>query len=518
VGTVTTAIESKRQAAPRADAWWFTLIAIAFVALQLPTMGAWSMVTRPLWLDEIHTYLVVGQPLSEGMRSLAAGADFNPPAVFFLYRLAVLVTGDLTAVTARLVAWGCVIAALSGVYLLLRDQFSRWAAAVGAMSVWAQQVVMHAAFEARFYGPLLLSATWFLLALRRTARCVPTLASAAWLSVASIALCTTHYFGVLSWGIGVGAALVFTASPHRGTLVRRLLPAIAGPVALAACIPFYFGQRASLTVPTWMSDVSVGAATKLLAVFLLTLPVAIALACWVLTQVLEWRKGVRRAAPSGQGLALGPALLLAQVAVPFVLVLFSLLILPATELRYWIVGAVVTAPLVALVMQRGDTLVRWIATLGIIGASVKTMRGEAGRADGFAQRVQQDVRLATQLTDSGSVVVARWRDTLYPLLVARPSLRSRVSVLDSTPLDGANAFLIVERDVSRTHQRLYGWPKIITPAELAQLPSFYLMEPENESAPTSKEFPRRAITRVADRVFRLAWPASPPGGSEIETR
>jgi hypothetical protein len=169
-------------------------------------------------------------------------------------------------------------------------------------------------------------------------------------------------------------------------------------------------------------------------------------------------------------------------------------------------------------MQRGDTLVRWIATLGIIGASVKTMRGEAGRADGFAQRVQQDVRLATQLTDSGSVVVARWRDTLYPLLVARPSLRSRVSVLDSTPLDGANAFLIVERDVSRTHQRLYGWPKIITPAELAQLPSFYLMEPENESAPTSKEFPRRAITRVADRVFRLAWPASPPGGSEIETR
>jgi hypothetical protein len=297
-----------------------------------------------------------------------------------------------------------------------------------------------------------------------------------------------------------------------------LLPALAGPVALAACVPLYFGQRASLTVPTWIPDVTVVEAIKLLAVFILTLPLAIALACWALTYVLGWRGGVRAAPSTGSTLSLGPALLLAQVAVPFVLALFSLLVLPATELRYWIVGAVATAPLVALVMQRGTVWVRWIGTAGIVAASVKTMRGEAARADGFAQRVRDDVRMATQLTDSGAVVVARWRDTLYPLLVARPELRSRIPVLDSTPLDGLNPFFIVERDVSRTHQRLFGWPMIVTPAELEHVPAFYLMEPENGSAPTTAEFPRRAITRVADRVFRLVRSDAAPTGSSAEPR
>ena len=293
--------------------------------------------------------------------------------------------------------------------------------------------------------------------------------------------------------------------------MRRLLPAIAGPLALAACIPLYLGQRASLTVPTWIPDLTLVGAARLLAVFLLTLPTAIALACWALTKARAWRARARPERIVSRPLALGPLLLLAQVAVPFALAAFSLLVQPATEPRYWIAGALVTAPLVALVMSRGDTLIRWIATVAMIGSNVKTMWGEANRADAFALRVRADVRVATELARSGTLVVTRWRDTLYPVLQERPELRPRMAVLDSAPFDTTNAFYVIERDLGRIHRRLYGVPTQLTPAELGRLQSFYLMEPDREGAPTSKEFPRHVINRVSDRVFHLELrsPGSP---------
>lgn len=488
---------------------WFTLAGLAFVVLEIAALGAWPMLSRPFWLDEIHTYLVAGtQSLPDSMRSLAAGADFNPPAAFFLYRGVGLLAGGLSAVTARVVAAACVVGALTTVYMLLRDQFSPWPAAVGTLSVWAQQVVMHAAFEARFYGPLLLASGCLLLALLRTARRVPTPASAVWLGLVSIVVCTVHYFGILSWAIGIAFVLLSTPGSRAATM-RRLLPSIAGPLALAACAPLYVGQRAALTVPTWIPDVTVIEAARLLAIFLLPLPIVVAAACWGLTKARAGRAGARAERVAGRTFALGPGLLLAQVAVPLTLVAFSLLVQPAAEPRYWIVGAFAAAPVVALVISRADPLIRWIATLAIVASSVKTMWGEANRAEALVRRVREDVRVATQLAGSGALVVARVRDTLYPVLQERPELRSHTAVLDSTPFDTTNAFLAVERDIARVHRRLYGFPNLVTPADLGRLPSFYLVEPESEDAPTSKEFPRHAISRFADRVFHLVL--RPPG-------
>ena len=190
---MTTAIESNDQVRPRHEATWFTLVGLAFIVLEIAALGAWAMVTRPFWLDEVSTYLLAGtQSLPESIRNLAAGADSNPPTAFLLYRSVGLLVGGLAPVTARVVAAACVVGALTTVYLLLRDQFSPWPAAIGALAVWAQQVVMHAAFDARFYGPLLLASGCLFLALRRTVRREPTPVSAVSLALVSVAVCTIH--------------------------------------------------------------------------------------------------------------------------------------------------------------------------------------------------------------------------------------------------------------------------------------------------------------------------------------
>jgi hypothetical protein len=386
------------------------------------------------------------------------------------------------------------------------------------MSVWAQQVVMHAAFDARFYGPLLLLSGCTLLALLRTVRREPTIVSRVALAFASAALCTVHYFGILTWAIGVCTIIAFASTSFTVTL-RRLMPAAAGPIALAACFPLYLGQRAAMSVPTWIPEPTLADAVRLLAIFLLTLPLAIALVCWALIEARAWfarRHGDESTARSLVGLTrpfeLGPLLLATQIAVPFVLMAFSLLVQPATEPRYWIAGALAVAPVVALVVSRGDVLVRWVAILGMIGASVKTIRGEASRADAFAQRVRDDVQVATGLAQTGTLVVTRYRDTAYPMMLVQPDLMGRVRVLDSTPLDSTNRFFIIERDLGHINTRLYRFPPLMTPAELSRVSSFYFMEPasgEPSGGPTSQEFPRHAISRVGPHTFHLVLRTPP---------
>jgi len=497
----------------RREAVWFVLAALGFIVLQIAVMGAWAMITKPFWLDEVATWLVAGtQSLPESIRNLAAGVDSNPPTAHFLYRLAALVAGGLSPITARVVTAACVIGALTSVYLLLRDQFSRWPAAIGAMAVWAQQVVMHAAFDARFYGPLLFASGCMLLVLLRTVRRAPTLLSAVSLALASAVLCTTHYFGILTWGIAIGTVVLF-APGYRTATIRRLLPAIVGPLALAACAPFYFGQRASTTIPTWMPDLTALGAARLLAIFVLTLPVAIALGCWMLIVVRARLTGglAQRAVgrPSVRPFALGPVLLMTQAAVPVVFVAFSILVQPATELRYWIAGTVAAAPVVAFVVSRADTLVRWVATVAMVAASLKTMWGEAHRADAFARRVREDIRDATQLSRSGTLIVTRLRDTLYPVLQQRPELNSHMAALDATPFDSTNRFFVFERDLGRITHRLYGFGNLVTPAELSRLPSFYFIERQGGGAPTREEFPRHTIDHVRGRLFYLVLRPSP---------
>ena len=81
----------------------FGAVLASLVLLELVALRATSAITRPLWLDEIHTYLLAGtQSVGESMRSLAAGADYNPPTLYLLYRVVGRAVGGLDRKSTRL--------------------------------------------------------------------------------------------------------------------------------------------------------------------------------------------------------------------------------------------------------------------------------------------------------------------------------------------------------------------------------------------------------------------------------
>ena len=486
---------------PWAEASAFAVGLTALVLIELVVLRATPALTRPLWLDEIHTYLLAAtQSTAQSIRSLGAGADYNPPAVYLLYRAVGLVTGGLTEVTMRLVALFSVVSALTITYALLRTEYGRVTVVLALLATWAQPVVVNVAFDARFYGPWLFAAAWLVLEVFwRLDR--PD--STGWwsgvrLAVASVFVCTVHYFGILSWG-----AVLLVAAVRCGVrpALRAMAPAIAGPIALACCLPLYRGQRGVLTVPTWIPDPSVADVLFLLVVVLLPVVTALVLFFAGLNVVLlrfSRRPAVARVPRAG----LASYLLLSQVIVPLTLAVFSLVVQPATQPRYWVVAALASAPVLARAFASAGALVP-IAAIAVLVCSVSAVKSEGDAARLRARVVAEDLDQIARLTEPGSLIVTRRRHTLYPLLRARPELGSRLAYLDATPAHPDDRFSIVERDAARAHARVYGFPRIERSTDLAEVPAFYFIELDPAQAPTAHEFPRDSIARVGNRLFRL---------------
>jgi hypothetical protein len=497
-------VRSTATGASAREVWLFALGVVALIAIEMVVARGGAALSAPLWLDEIHTALLAErQDLIGSMRSLAAGSDFNPPTLYLIYRLVGTITGGLTDVSMRLVAMASVVATLPIVYALLRDTFDRDAASIGALAMWAQPVVASVAFDARFYGPWLLGTTMLLAAVRRAISAPATPLSRVGLAVASAFVCTIHYFGIVSWAAALGVGWLCLRRPVRDR-IRLLLPAVVGPIALVACVPFYLGQRAALTIPTWIPRASVTDHALLLAFLLVPTVTLIALIGWGATKLLQpLRPGALSSTPLPR-IGAGVWLLLGQAAVPLALAAFSLLVQPSTQPRYWIVGSLFTGAVVAYAAARSQIMLRWASGIAImiVGGSLVSGQGDAGRAR--AARLREDIQLARRAVSDGSLLVIRRRHTLYPLLRAEPDLAPAVALLDGSGLPGDEQRLAqVERDVARVHQRLYGFPRLVTPGELAQRPAFYLLELGETRVPATSEFPLDDIARVAPRLFRL---------------
>src|SRR6516162_2059908 len=113
-----------------------TVLLGAGMAVQLVLSRGLSLFRRHLWIDEIVTFkLVSDRDVSHALRAIVGGLDTNPPCYHLLLRLLRRLVGSAAEVLLRLFALLCVLLALGGLYVSLRQAFPPPVSLAGVLAV-----------------------------------------------------------------------------------------------------------------------------------------------------------------------------------------------------------------------------------------------------------------------------------------------------------------------------------------------------------------------------------------------
>ena len=231
----------------------FILAAGALLALILIQMGAThggALFHQAPWLDEVHTAILVNEPDPDKFHSAISDqcVDANFPVYYEALRT--LKIHSLPAI--REISMAGTIAALLGIYVLLRGAFKPLESAVGVLAVWSTPEVVYHTFQARFYAPWFAAVIWFAVAMRwtKTAK-IPWVAGVA-LATTSLLACTLHVLGLPAIALVALAEFLADRGPLRSRIVRAL-PALAGAIAVMLFIPLMVQQKHSFQIKTWLA-------------------------------------------------------------------------------------------------------------------------------------------------------------------------------------------------------------------------------------------------------------------------
>lgn len=480
---------------------------IAFLGLMLAGV-AWVhggiLFNSPLLIDEHHTVLLAEKgSFFRSMADLAAGSDFNPPLLYILERAIGRLSGGITPVSLRVTSFVIVWLVLVVVWSALRRLLSPSAAFVGSFSVWSNNMVVDPGLQGRFYAPWLLFDAMVLWSLGWDEDREVSRRRDLALAVSSALVCTIHYFGIFSLSlIAIGAA-VWIARTRRS--YRRLLPMIAGPIALAACIPFFLGQRSALTVKTWIAPLSPHQIREMLETYLAAGPLVVAFG--LLLGWIGWRI-VRRTFSASSFRAVVTSLpFLALLLMPLTLLVISVFVQPSMQLRYAIPASLAWAPIVGFAARP----LGWPGKLSLVGVlfffSIKALDAGAAGLASYRAHIRAETLSVTPFLDSGLTLMVPRRSSLYPLADAtrRPSQLVYPDFTDSVARSRRfPASMVVDRDVARVHQRRYGFPTLESIDARHRRSDLYFLVPSyGTSYILSLLFPDDDVNLVASRVYRV---------------
>jgi len=165
------------------------------------------------WVDELYTwYGVRHETFGQFTDSISSGVNFSPPLYFFLNWLAQLVTPlSLDALRVESLLW-----ILAGAFLAhraARPVSGNLATAAGVVVVLLQSVLLREqALEARQYGMLFFCGAAVALSSSRLLKSPSCNKSQALHFLAHLALCLTHYLGVV---FSVAATLAHMIARNR---------------------------------------------------------------------------------------------------------------------------------------------------------------------------------------------------------------------------------------------------------------------------------------------------------------
>jgi hypothetical protein len=447
------------------------------------------LLTRPLWVDEVWMLLVSGSGSpADVIASLAQGADGGAGLVHLCAWALQKVVGVPAPVVLRVISLACVFSALCLVYVVLRRRFSADAAIAGVLAIGTNYVVVTHAFEARFYGPWLLTCALLAFGLNRHAA-TPTRRTTILLGVTSFLMCTVHFYGAITLVLMSAGAVA--AHGRRWRESRALL----APVAIGAVIgvlliaPLAVSLRASVSA-TWVPEFEPRQLRALARQFW-TARVPLLAAAVLVLGVLAGRR-LRSTRPvtvvAGESFRdAGIAALAALALVPLAMTFLSLLGQPSMLFRYNIATALAWAPFMALAM---DVAGRWparVARLALVAfwyVTFVNVRFEKIVFAGDVQEHEDAVRLArAQHVPTVFLSVHAW----YPVWHRDRSLGDSAGFLEmsdatmqrmfrpGTTNEMYNRGLVLDRDVVRVHASRFGVPRLVQESVLDTTPRFVLI-------------------------------------------
>ena len=156
------------------------------------------------WVDEMYTWHGIHHDhLSQFGKSISSGINYSPPLYFFLNWMWQLVMPlSLNALRVESLLW--ILGGTFLAYLMLRKQFGSIAAIIGVGGVLLQStLLLEQSMEARTYGLFFFcgSAVLYTGQLISTKKCSRTIWM--WTFLAHLALCLTHYLGIIFSGLAV---------------------------------------------------------------------------------------------------------------------------------------------------------------------------------------------------------------------------------------------------------------------------------------------------------------------------
>jgi len=500
-------------------------------------VSVWNiLLTRPLWLDEVHTLIVAERPTAALVLSDLTGGVDTAPGLMHLLMWSIGRVVSLSPVVLHLVPLVAVWLGHVFLFAALRRRFGVIASSAGTLAVLTTLLVVQMTYEARFYGLWLMFAAGFACAIGRE----PSRGRDLLVGVFAILLCTIHWFGVISLGIMCVAVMTVHWRTWRVGL-RAIVPAAAGIIALLFTIPVLLGQRAAVTAPTWIPAPNSGQIWEMTRTFYVALVPVLAVLI-LLAQRLRPRADSRDLTAEGRELTAEsreprpdgrePRALwnrsivaLASLALmPVAMYMVSVVLQPSLLDRYSTVALLAWAPLVACATQALPARAGVLFSLLLLSLGALNYRRAAGGMQSYQRVFDADLRswnAAVSRTDLPIVFQAR--HVQLPIAAVKPSGRERMAFLvlpDSTlnaafnvrgPLRLMNAFFRFEREAALLHHRVYRFPPVRTQAELDTTSQFLLLASDASLPPGYKNverfaqvfFPTHTVTRLERNLALL---------------
>ena len=509
-------VEPPAQGASRRELLAVAAVLCGIIAC-IPLINAEVLLTKRFWLDEqcCTLYPLRDSPSFFELFGKVRDSDVAPPLLHIMLWVLEKVTGSLSPLVLRSFMLASVTGALFVLYVVLRRRFAPTSSALAVVVVAGHALVIHHAFDGRFYGPWLFFAVCYAWTLGLDPG-QPSRRRDVLLGVLSVCICTLHWFAVNSVGLMALAAVAAHGRRWREG-VRLVAPSIAGVVALAAFIPMMLKQLGTGGEDLlWVPPLNVGQVKQFVMAFIIRVPILLAVVL-LLIDVLRGEQRRARILPMLRDPVM--AALLATGGMTLVLMAISAVMNPVMVPRYAIVSVLFAAPIVALAADTLRPYQRTVLTL-VFALLFAQSVSRALRGSRYFEAVMDTYAgLVQRLKAENVPLVFQTYFIMYPVDGAAKE-RSVISVLD---LPDSTIFALIpdsiagragrdklrlDRNQARLHNRGFGFPVIKTQAELDTTPRFFFFARDadltagftNAVALGQAMFPRHRVERVHDYV------------------